>query len=154
MTTLVNIPISGRDRNTLFEISFNHCPPRLQKIWFVSSALQSNTFNFTATTSVGKHTAAQAESPTFCYFGELPKHNYCFGRNRTRKDFSSFGKTEFRPKWPNFGQNGRNSAESRNRICFGRTLFHEHHGSKFCFFKSDSSPSLCNYLLILNREPL
>ena len=23
---------------------------------------------------------------------------------------------------PNFGQNGRNSAESRNRICFGRTL--------------------------------
>ena len=106
MTILVNIPISGRDGNTLFEISFNHCPPRLQKIWFVSSALQSNTFNFTATTSVGKHTAAQAESPTFCYFGELPKHNYCFGRNRTRnrKDFSSFGKTEFRPKWPKFGR--------------------------------------------------
>ena len=106
MTILVNIPISGRDGNTLFEISFNHCPPRLQKIWFVSSALQSNTFNFTATTSVGKHTAAQAESPTFCYFGELPKHNYCFGRNRTRnrKDFSSFGKTEFRPKQPKFGR--------------------------------------------------
>ena len=49
MTILVNIPISGRDGNTLFEISFNHCPPRLQKIWFVSSALQSNTLNFTAT---------------------------------------------------------------------------------------------------------
>ena len=43
---------------------------------------------------------------------------FCFGRNRNRKrkEFTVSAK-------PNFGKNGRNSAESRNRICFGRTLF-------------------------------
>ena len=39
----------------------------------------------------------------------------CFGRNRKRKEITV-------PAKPNFGKNGRNSAESRNRICFGRTL--------------------------------
>ena len=45
------------------------------------------------------------------------ENKFCFGRNRNRKrkEFSVSAK-------PNFGKNGRNSAESRNRICFGRTL--------------------------------
>ena len=40
---------------------------------------------------------------------------FCFGQYRNRKGFYSFGKTDIQP-------NGQNSAENRNRICFGRTL--------------------------------
>ena len=53
-------------------------------------------------------------------FGKLPKETFVSAdtETETEMDFAVSAK-------PKFGQNGRNSAESRNRICFGRTLFIE-----------------------------
>ena len=57
-------------------------------------------------TSLKNITPEMAEKTVKMCFGYLPKQKFCFGRyrNRNRKLFYSFGKTEIRPKWPKFGR--------------------------------------------------
>ena len=68
-------------------------------------------------TSLKNITPEMAEKTVKMCFSYLPKQKFFSADTETETEscFTVSAK-------PKFGQNGRNLAENRNRICFGRTL--------------------------------